>query len=207
MDTLSTLFGSTARVKLMRLFLFNKKEVFEPREVRRRSQITPEVMRRELMRLYNAGLVKQKTDTKRVLRRKDGKRVYVRKKIRGWTFDSRFEYTDSLSALLLNTESLRMIALRDRFRGVGHIKLLVLSGVFISGEDNRVDILIVGNRLKKSALVNIVRSLESEIGKELSYTAMQTDDFMYRIGMHDRFIRDILEYPHEKLIDKLNIST
>jgi len=28
---------------------------------------------------------------------------------------------------------------------------------------------------------------------------------MYRLGMYDRFIRDILEYPHEKAVNKLNI--
>jgi len=45
--------------------------------------------------------------------------------------------------------------------------------------------------------------LESEVGKEIQYAFMETKEFEYRYQMFDRFVRDIFEKPHEKLINKL----
>jgi len=46
---------------------------------------------------------------------------------------------------------------------------------------------------------------ESEIGKELTYAFLETPEFQYRLEMRDKFVRDILDYPHEKLIDKIGL--
>jgi hypothetical protein len=54
-------------------------------------------------------------------------------------------------------------------------------------------------------LERAIRDIESEVGKELTYAAFKTDDFIYRLGMYDKFIRDILDYPHEKILDKIGI--
>jgi hypothetical protein len=48
--------------------------------------------------------------------------------------------------------------------------------------------------------------MEAEIGKELVFASFETADFHYRLGMYDKLIRDILDYPHQKLLDKLNIG-
>ena len=48
--------------------------------------------------------------------------------------------------------------------------------------------------------------VEAEIGKELTFASFETADFHYRLGMYDKLIRDILDYPHQKLLDKLNMN-
>ena len=68
-----------------------------------------------------------------------------------------------------------------------------------------MDLLLVGDSMKETKLDKVLKSIEAEIGKEIVYAVFKTDDFMYRLGMYDRFIRDILEYPHEKAVNKLNI--
>ena len=40
----------------------------------------------------------------------------------------------------------------------------------------------------------------------MRYAAFGTEDFAYRFGMYDKFIRDIVDYPHERLIDKIGIQ-
>jgi len=65
--------------------------------------------------------------------------------------------------------------------------------------------LIVGDGIKNKSLANFLKDLESEVGKEIDYVVLTTADFKYRYDMFDRFIRDILEKPHEKLINKLKI--
>ena len=55
-------------------------------------------------------------------------------------------------------------------------------------------------------VIDAVRKLESELGKELRYTALSTDQFLYRLQMNDHLIKDIFDYPHTLVYDKLNIG-
>jgi hypothetical protein len=89
---------------------------------------------------------------------------------------------------------------------VGKLKLVVASGLFVQNWDARVDLLLVGDDLDLRRIENAIKSLEAEIGKELAYSAFETADFEYRLGIHDRLIRDIIDYPHVTLLDRLGIE-
>ena len=65
---------------------------------------------------------------------------------------------------------------------------------------SRIDILIVGDNLRKSFIQKTVAILESEMGRELSYALFTVEDFKYRVSMYDKLLRDVFEYPHERLI-------
>jgi hypothetical protein len=91
----------------------------------------------------------------------------------------------------------------SNFKGCGRIKLLIVAGVFIQNETSRIDIAIIGDQLKRSAVEAAVRALETEVGKELNYAIMPTEEFLFRVSTTDRFIRDILDFPHERLIQKV----
>ena len=77
--------------------------------------------------------------------------------------------------------------------------------IFNLKDNSRVDLLIVGDKIRKNVLTTALKELEAEVGKELSYAVFETDDFMYRVNMYDKFIRDILDYPHQKLLNKLGV--
>jgi hypothetical protein len=47
--------------------------------------------------------------------------------------------------------------------------------------------------------------MESEIGKELRFSSLNTEDFKYRHGVCDRLIRDVLDYQHEVVVDRIGI--
>jgi hypothetical protein len=47
-------------------------------------------------------------------------------------------------------------------------------------------------------------SLESEIGKEISFVLMTMEEFKYRLNMLDKFILEFLEGPHEEIINKIS---
>ena len=51
-----------------------------------------------------------------------------------------------------------------------------------------------------------IKELESDMGLELRYVILGSDEFIYRYNMFDRFVMDILESPHKKLVSKLKIS-
>ena len=70
-------------------------------------------------------------------------------------------------------------------------------------EESRVDILVVGDKINKTSLQNAMQDIESQIGKELSYAVFNTEDFSYRLDICDKLVRDILDYPHRKILKKL----
>ena len=106
---------------------------------------------------------------------------------------------------MINAKPLQPKEIVKKISQLGAIKLLVISGVFIQDYESRVDLLVVGDNIKKTHLENLMKTLEAEIGKELKYAYFNTADFTYRMSMYDKLIRDILDYPHEKIVNKLGL--
>ena len=123
----------------------------------------------------------------------------------GYVLNAKFPYLDPLKNLLTITSLSADESLAKRFAGVGKVKLVAVAGVFIQNWDSRVDLLIVGEELNLVKIENIIKGIESEIGKEIAYSAFETQDFEYRMGIHDRLVRDILDYPHVALLDRLGV--
>lgn len=200
METLAKLFGGQARVKIMRLFLLNHESTFEIEDVVSRSRVTKANSRKEVNALSAMGFVKQKFVTH------EGSRG-AKKKVPAWQLDASFPYIDSIRDLLVDPSLLLREDLPLKFKQVGKIKLLIVSGIFIASEKSRVDILIVGDKLKKNIIQQIIKGLESEIGKELDYVVLDSEEFKYRIDMYDKLVCDIIDLPHERLIDNGQLST
>ncbi|MDP2860956.1 MAG: hypothetical protein Q8N98_04575, partial [bacterium] len=144
--------------------------------------------RREILFLKNIGFVKPK-----------------KKKIQGWKLNESFPLLLGFKSFILDSASPSRDQLLKKLQKTGRVKLVILAGIF--GEDNSspVDIFVVGDAIRKGALDRAIRDIEAEVGKELTYTFFSTQDFLYRMGMYDKFIRDILDYPHEKILDKLGV--
>lgn len=200
METLAKLFGGQARVKIMRLFLLNHNSAFEVEDVVSRSRVTKANSRKEINALCAMGFVKQKMVVH------EGSRG-AKKKVPAWQLDTSFPYINSIRDLLVDPSLLLREDLPARFRQIGKIKLMIVSGIFIGSEKSRVDILIVGDKLKKNIIQQVVKGLESEVGKELDYVVLDSDEFKYRIDMYDKLVCDIIDLPHEKLIDNGQLST
>ena len=81
--------------------------------------------------------------------------------------------------------------------------MALISRVLLNSELGRVDLFLVGDDFRERRLQKFLAELESEVGKEIQYAFMETKEFEYRYQMFDRFVRDIFEKPHEKLINKL----
>lgn len=190
LDILGTLFDSPARVKLMRLFLLNPGVVLTPSMVATRSAVSPAVTRRELALLARTGFIQRRKE-----RRAGGK-----KSIEGWSMSQTFQYAEALESLLFGTEFIDPTELAQRFKRAGKVKILLLSGIFNRSREARLDILVVGDNLKRTTIERTIRALEAEIGKELSYAIFETADFVYRASMYDKLIRDVIDFPHQKII-------
>jgi len=206
METLSKLFSGEARVKMMRLFLFNPELFFNLEQIVDKTRITAKEVEAEIEVLKKAGMIKGRKSIQFVSFKKRGKVLEKKRKITSWHLDPNFEYLVQLQNLLINSRPLRKEEILKRLSKVGKLKMVIVAGVFIQNPDSRVDLLIVGDNLKRGSIDRIVKTMEAEIGKELTFASFETADFHYRLGMYDKLIRDILDYPHQKLLDKLNIN-
>jgi len=122
-----------------------------------------------------------------------------------------FEFFTELKSLILKSSPAEKNKMVKKILGLGKIKLAVTSGVFINENngtdvyDTVADLFVVGDDINKNKLRTFLASLEAEVGKEIKFTLMEKDEFQYRHGMFDRFIRVLLEGPHEKIINKLGL--
>ncbi len=206
MDILEKVFGSAVKVRLMRLFMFNPNAAYDIKDIVSRTNTNSRAVKNELLNLKKIGLIKSKSYVGEVVQKRGKKSVVLKKKFSGWTLDTRFQYLKPLQDFLVYMNPFRHTELVDKLRKVGNIKFLAISGVFIQEWESRVDLFIVGNNIKKGTLENVIHSLESELGKELKYAALETEDFQYRMNMCDKLVSDVLDYPHEKVVNKLGIE-
>lgn len=197
-DILGKLFGGIPRVKVMRLFLLNPEQGFESGDVAERSRLGGAVVRRTLSGLSSMGFIKKRSFVRESTDGRTGK--IKKKRVHGWFLDSGFPYLKELKTLLIEGDVVHSQDIARRFRPSGKVQLLVISGLFMQHENSRLDLLIVGDNLRKSFIQKTIAVLESELGKELSYALFETADFRYRVSMYDKLLRDMFEYPHERLI-------
>lgn len=206
-DFLGKLFGSPAKVKLMRLFIFNPGEVFTLLDASKRANLTSQTSRREITTLINAEFIKRKSFYRQVTKKHRGKTLIKKVRLSGFIFKQDFPFKNQFENILMEATPFRGNSLVRRLSRSGKMKLIVASGIFIQDQDSRLDLLLVGNKLNKTTLDRTVKTLEGEIGRELRYAVFDTPDFNYRISVYDRLVRDVLDNPHQKLLDKMKIGT
>ncbi len=187
MEILGKILGSPARVKIMRLFLLNRNKSFKSVDIAKRSRVSSDSTRRELKMLESVG--------------------FLKKRGQDYIFDSSFKYTDEFESLLVGADSFDKEVVLDIFKKAGKLKLLIVSGIFIKNKESRVDLLIVGDKISRVKIEEGVRRIEAELGMELSYAVFDTKDFIYRLNMYDKLIRDILDFPHEVVLQAKELST
>lgn len=213
MEILAQLFGGAARVKTMRLFLFNEGKFFSPEDVASKTRLTKTTVQKELRALEKIGMVKKrdlpkstaKTAKTAKTKKEDGKtkKPASRSRATEYELSPRFVYSEPLRQLLSLNDPIAHKDISEKLKRAGKLKLIVVTGVFIGRPTDRVDLLVVGDNLRKKEVERALVSIETDIGREISYTYFETDDFLYRISVKDRLLRDIFDYPHERIIDKL----
>lgn len=208
MDILEKIFGNAGKVKIMRLFIFNPGAHFDLVQIAERTKTNLQTARLNLKLLHDINLVKVKTfarEEKNPEKRGNGRKQPLRKRVRGWTLNENFPYLTALQGFLVQASPLQDRLIVRKFGRTGKIKLLIIAGVFIQEKDSRVDILLVGDNLRRNAIDSTVKDMEAELGRDLTYSVFETKDFNYRLGIYDKLIRDILDYPHKKLVNRLAI--
>ena len=207
--TLERLFESQAKVRMLRLFLRNPAANFTLADVLRGTGLKNIAALRELTKLQKLGFVKSKNMqivTSQIQGNGATKKLRMRARtVRGYMTNPAFEFYRELRDLILRQVPESRHRLILRVRKLGRVKLAIAAGAFINSDNSRIDLLVVGDKINRRKIESMLHQWEANAGRELTYALMSTEEFKYRIDMFDRFIRDILESSHDKLINLLNI--
>lgn len=209
---LEKLFESVPKVRILRIFIQNAEQFFTFHEIAKRSMVRIGRARKEVSKLLKIGVLKRKKATiKYEIRRKSrekGKKqsvIFRTKKADVFYSNPNFKLLSELRELVTKSSVASRKKILQQIKGLGKIKLAILSGTFLHNENARTDLLIVGDAIKRGRLEHFLSQLESDLGHSINYTCMDVAEFKYRLNMYDRFLRDLLENNHEKLINKLRI--
>lgn len=182
------LFGSKTRVKLLKLFLSSPNREYFVREITRKVDEQINSVRRELGNLLSIGILKS--------HEKDHKLYYE--------VNQTYEHYDALRAIFGNvkietadneageTKKVAKVATSDKslqaaLKELGQVDALIYMGSFTNESTVGIDVLMVGD-INKTKAHNYMADLEESEGRELKYTVMTTDEFIYRKDVNDRFV-------------------
>lgn len=195
-DFLSQIF-EPSRARILRLFVLFDKESFTLSEITRRAKVTPQAATSEIDALLKIGLIKEE--------RGEGKTARQRKYTSRYSFDERYKHANALSAFIHEVSPERFNDVEKALRGAGRLSVIVLSGVFTGDLNRPADLIVVGDYVNEKRLEKVVHSFEPKYGREIRYALFSTPEFRYRLTIHDKLLRDTLDYPHRLLLNKHNL--
>jgi DNA-binding Lrp family transcriptional regulator len=198
-DSLSILFGSQARVKLLRFFLFNPSKEFTFDDISRRARLVRRTARTEINALERAGIIKKK----QFFITKEGSAKKMR--VQGYALDKTSPDLQALQTFLFETAPINGKTVMKHLNKAGKVDFVCIAGIFVRDFEQRLDILLATKVFSEAKVENAIRSLEAELGMEIRFAAFSSEDLLYRVGMYDKLMRDVFDYPHEILVDKIGI--
>jgi hypothetical protein len=200
---LEKLFGSNARVKILKLFLLNPAAKFYIRQLSRDLKLQLNSVRRELENLEKFGILT--SDMKNEEEGKNEKEAAGGQEKKYFRANPDFVLFDEIKALIVKAQILYEKDFLGKLNSIGKVKLLVLSGLFVNNQNSLIDILIVG-KINKPKLIKLIRELEVELGKEINFTVFDYHEFKYRRDITDIFLYGILDGKKLVVIDEVGLS-
>lgn len=192
---LGKLFGSNARVKILKLFLLHPEKKYKINDVARDLKLRPDSAKRELENLENFGILAPSEESE-----KDGER----KKI-VYSVNASFILYEEIKTLIIKAQILYEKDFILKLKKIGKPKLLIFTGFFANNNNSSVDLLVVG-RFNKIRFLRLIKELEKKLGREVNFTLMDKNEFKYRMDITDVFLYNILEGKKMVVIDEMGIS-
>lgn len=169
---------SRVRVKMLQLFLSHPGTIFHVRDIVRKIGEEINAVRRELSHMEEAGMVSKEHRANRLF----------------YTFRKEYPLYYELLGLIGKTSGLGFDILKHKAK-LGKLKFVMMSGRYLRGRERKsptdVDMLIVGS-VVLAELGQLVKAEEVRRERELNYTVMSEEEFVFRKRRRDPFVLSIL---------------
>jgi hypothetical protein len=167
--------------------MLNDKKPYTLREIAQKNKFSSKQIYHELIRMEKMRMINQRS----------------RKNEKIFETNRDFIFYPELKSLVVKSNTLPECRSLNRIKDLGKIKLALISGVFLNFPKSRADLLIVGDELSRAKMKHLFENLEAEVGKEINYSVMNSEEFKYRTDMLDKFIMEFLESPYDEIICKI----
>lgn len=194
---LENFLGSVNKVKLWKVFLLNTSKDFILKDLIKLTKIKHDVLILELRDLMRLGIIKGN--------KKEAVITYKTNK--------NFPLIQEVIDMILSVVPRSVDKILEKLNTLSRLKIVLLSGFFTeqlgkqkslsNSINSNIDLLLVFEKIPDNVDI-IISELEYSIGKELSYCALDQNDFKYRHSIGDKLIRDVLDFDHIIAMDKLS---
>jgi len=181
-QVLIRLFSSHTRVKLVSFFITYPKRAFFVREITRRINERINSVRRELKNLEDIGFLTSFPEMNRLY----------------YKVNPDFIIFNELKSIVQKTTDIKD-SLEEKFRKLGDVVFVVLTGYLTGTKNSPTDILIVGENIDRLKVEKLVEEMSQETSEILRYTILSVNDFLLRDSLGDRFLSSIIS-TDEKII-------
>lgn len=186
-DILEILFGSRVKLRILRFFLLNPEGEFMIAELSDKNNIDKSATRKELNSLEKIKFISSRS----------------RKRKKYYKLNKQFPFYSELEKMVLRSNVFPECKSMKKINGIGNVRLVLTSGVFLNYSKSRIDLLIVVDNVSQIKLKNLIKSLEAEVGKEIRYMVLNSEELSYRLDMLDRFLIEFFKSPHDVVISKI----
>jgi len=176
---------SKVRIKILKLFFTDLKKEVHIRGIVRKIDEEINAVRRELKNLEAAGIL---------IKDQRGNRHY-------YLVNKQCPIFSEILGLINKQYGLGKTII-EAANELGDIRYAVLTNSYITNKHENeydVDLMLVGN-IKMDLIAQIVKSAEQELGREIRYTVLSEDDFIFRKKKRDSFTLNILNRQNILLI-------
>ena len=184
---LEKIFGSRTRVKVITLFTSGISRTYYVREIARAVNERLNAVRRELDILRKIGMLT----------------FYNSKRRKYYVLNREFILVSELASIMQKAgPGIEDLLFKDIVK-TGNILYACVSGFFTGATTSPTDLLIIGN-VDEYRLEELVRRIEKQVGREITYTPITENEYRYRRNFNDLFLRQIFSNSYKEIVNKLD---
>ena len=128
--------------------------------------------------------------------------THNRKRRKYYVVNPHFFLLDELAGIMQKAGPGVEDALFKNLVHLGDIRYLCVTGYFTGATKAPTDMLVVG-QVNEDRLAAFVKTIENNLGKEITYTPMTLNEFRYRLNFNDLFLNSIFKSAYKEVINQL----
>lgn len=186
---ITNIFKSKTRKSLFTLFFTNPDSEYYLRQLERMLDIPVSMIRKELLRLEEAGIFSSS---------RKGNLVY-------FSLNNSYPLFNELKSMVFKTTGIKGL-LKNTLEKITGIKAAFIYGSFAKNEESAksdVDVFIIG-KVNEDDLITQIRKMQNTLKREINYSLYSMRDFQSKKREKNSFILDLLENPKIFLIGDKN---
>lgn len=181
------IFGSRTRVKIITLFTAGIHRPYYVREIARIVNERLNAVRRELDILRKIGMLE----------------AYNNKRRKYYKLNQDFALLPELTGIMQKAgPGVEDVLFKD-LNKIGNVMYACVSGFFTGASSSPTDLLIIG-RVDEQLLDRLVKRIENQVGREITYTPITENEYRYRHNFNDLFLRQIFSSPYKEIVNNLD---